>query len=229
MPWKNESGEESLNFFQAGYLPEGLINYLILLGWSPKEHEDVFSIDDIIHEFALCDVSKSGAKFDLKKCQWVNHQYIIQTCSRSIFDRLNQLEMIPSHWNATEDDLLSVIDLTKDRLNTLQDFPTNAAYFFVEPKPDLKHQLLSKVDVNALKQILESFLSQLEEMDYPLNSGDFEALLQNILNTHDLKLGKFLKPIRYLTTGVEMGPPLFKIFEFLGQNKIKRRIQQCLS
>src|SRR5206468_3469223 len=130
---KRKSPEKtSLEGFRAnGYLPEALLNFLALLGWSHPEGKEVFSLDEFVGLFSLERILKAGSVFDLTKLQWLNGVYIRALSLEELAARLEPYTQYPP------DKAREVLPLLHDRLKLLSEFDTLAAFFFEEPAYDL--------------------------------------------------------------------------------------------
>jgi len=208
---------------QQGYLPEALINFLSLLGWSDPHGKEVFSINDFIKNFSFKRVSTSAPVFDLKKLDWLNGFYIRQKSDQQLFDLLKPFaQKIP-------DDLIKkTIPLVKERLTKLSDYYTLVDFFITKPKIDLK--LLIKKAGND-KNLIKSYLKNSLEIMNEITNWQTELLedkFRKLAQSNNYHLGKFFMAIRIAITGKSGTPPLFETMEVLGKDKTKKRLESVV-
>jgi len=198
-----------------GYLPEALINFLCLLGWSHPEGKDVFPIEEFIKNFSFERISKSAPIFDFKKLNWLNGLYIRQKTDEDLFKLLKPF--VPKEM---EDDLVKkTIPLVKDRLTILSDYFSLVDFFIKEPEIDKK--LLFKKTAQDIKLIKEQFNIVLEKIDEnkKWQVKVLEKTFREIAVDKNYHLGKFFMAVRIALTGKIATPPLFETIEVLGKEK----------
>lgn len=133
LEWKDPVTQEiSSGYRESGYLPEAVINMLALLGWNPGNDQEVMSMEELIEQFSLDKVSKSGAKFDLDKARWFNHHYI-QLCEEEQLASPLFLILKEKEIEASEEQVLKVISLVKERVYFMTEWWEQVHYFFVAP------------------------------------------------------------------------------------------------
>ncbi len=211
-------------YHEKGYLPEALINFLCLLGWSHPKGKDIFSIDEFIKYFSFQRVSKSAPIFDFKKLDWLNGVYIRQ---KKDADLLKLLKPFVS--KGINNDLIGkTIPLVKDRLTMLSDYPSLIDFFVKEPEIDKK--LLVKKGGGDEKLIKGQFgmaLKELEKIEW--ETPKLEALFRKIAEKQNYHVGKFFMAIRIALTGKTATPPLFETMEVLGKEKTLLRLKNVFN
>jgi glutamyl-tRNA synthetase len=209
---------------EQGYLPEALINFLCLLGWSHPEGKDVFPIEEFIKNFSFERISRSAPIFDLKKLDWLNGVYLRQKSDEELLKLLK-----PFAPKGMNDDLIKkTIPLVKERLVKLSDFQEMVDYFVKEPQIEEK-LLLEKggKDKKIIKEEFEKVLERIEEIKW--TKGDLEEFFRNLAQKQNYHLGKFFMAIRIALTGKIATPPLFETMEVLGKEKTLKRLKKVIN
>lgn len=227
-------GAVSVNEYKRkGYLPEALANYLALLGWSPERStQEFFSLKELIGQFSLRRVSKSGAIFDFKKLDWMNGCYI----RKSSLDRITKLSLpYLSVWPGSrpylekeeikvDSWLKRVVEVTRDSVEVLSQIPQQAEVFFKDEvvyeeslKDELKEEK-NKLVIKTLKRKLNQLKSFEEETIY--------LTLKEVCQDLDLKTKEVFMPTRIALTGKTKGPELPKIISLLGKEKTIARLKK---
>lgn len=196
-------------YAQQGYLPEALVNFLLLLGWHPHDDRELFTREDMIRFFDLERVQKGGAVFDIKKLQWMNAEYIRSTDDDSLVQMLN---IEPSMMNK------KIVTLLKERLVTLNDYPQLASFFSVVPEYDADMLVWKKSDKETTRKNLE----------YIFLLGTAITQEQIMKLADERGRGDVLWPLRVALSGQEASPGPFEIMKILGIDESLRRIRVAL-
>ena len=212
-PLEWENGEEKFMGFKGyGILPEALINYMALLGWSKKDNKEFYFIDELIDSFDINSVGKSGAKFDFEKLIWLNAQHIQKLSSEDIVERESKL----GEGNGLEISK-GVVELIKSRLDRLGNIKNDYSYLFgqQEADPVLKNKLINDDSLSFLrkyKTALEKSFGNAEEL---------KSLL-NVCST--IGFSKSMGVMRLCLVGRLAGPDLFELMVFLGKDEVLKRV-----
>lgn len=210
-------GPVSIQFYKdEGYLPEALINFLMLLGWSHPDEKEIISTPEFIRLFDLERVRYAGPVFDLNKLDWMNGEYIRQLS----VDELNaKLQMLNAKWKeAGQEKMLKIIPLVQDRIKKLSEFALMAGFFFERPK--LNKKLFGPKYKRHLKAALE-VLSRVEQF----NNLTINEQLQKAAEVNSFKTGDFFMDIRVALTGSRFTPPVGESIEILGKDETLDRIR----
>lgn len=134
MSWTDpKTGETTKGFKEIGFLPEAFVNVLALLGWNDGTEQEIFSLPDLVEKFSIERIHKGGAKFNFEKAKWFNHEYIKATDSKALLPEFKK--MLADHQIQESDErLLSIIDLIKERCALLPELWDNSAFFFRKPE-----------------------------------------------------------------------------------------------
>jgi len=207
---------------QAGYLPEATVNYLARLGWSHGDDE-IFSRQRLVELFDLAQVGRAAARFDQAKLNWLNAHYLRQAVPADMADAVRTRLGIQA---ASGPDLEQVIGALQERAKTLAEL-ADAARFFYYPPDSYMEKAVKKNFMAATWKILDTFIKRAEELDV-WNPDAIHALLQEVCQAHDIKLGKLAQPIRILVAGVPVSPPIDATLALLGREESLNRIRTGL-
>ena len=215
---KRDAGSGIEWYKNNGFLPKALINYLALLGWSPKDDREILEVEEIIELFDFDHLNKSNSKFDLEKAKWLNSQYI------SKLEDSDFLKYAKKFSKETPDQLIL---LAKNRINCLSEISnllapvTNPSFPIDE---NAKAKIKSKPEI---KKILEELTKKFEQIEN-WTSEDIKITLQNYASSIDQKVGVLMLPLRVCTTGVGQGTDLMPTLESLGKIETIKRINNRL-
>ena len=215
------------NFKDKGYFPEVILNYLALLGWNPKNDEEIFSIEQLIDKFDFTQVQKKGASWDEKKLHWLSGQYIMNLSSQEIFDALR---LIDSSWGKGLDIsyLINIIDALKPRSKSLYEFISQSKHFFSSPDTFDQDESQKAWPDNSTTAIVTLSYEYLKTFD-SWNSDFIEKEIKKFASDNSFGAGKLIMPLRLAVFGSLNGPSLFDIMHILGKNETLSRIQTALS
>ena len=204
------------DYIKKGYLKESVINYLSLLGWHGSGDRELYSIDELVDEFSIERIQKSGAIFDVKKLNWMNNYYIKKLTSKEILD-LSQ-KFIPKKMQVNQE----MINLIYEKLERLVDIPDELDFLFnYKLENDECYQICKKEESQKIIAILLSLIKKQEN----LNSENFKKLVMMIQDDTKIKGKNLWMPIRLAITGQMHGPDIGSIVEILGRDEVIRRIQ----
>jgi len=212
---------------QDGYLAESLINYLLLLGWSPKDDRQIISFDEATDIFELGKVNKSNAAFALEKLDWMNGEYIRK------MDALELTEKIKTYLVETKSTLdisdeeyfKKVVVLLRERISKLSEFEQKASFCFsdnVEYSDDGKKVLESNLskEITTLKNRMES----LSDFGKDRIEKEFRSTLDDL----EIKMKILVHPVRVALSGEKNGPGLFETMEVLGKERLVKRLEKLM-
>jgi len=215
-------------FRDNGYLPETMINYLALLGWSPGEDLSFLSTEDLINRFSLDSVSKSAAIYDTEKLTWINGHYLALADSERI-SKLLEDDARQKGWLCKDNELYfkQVIDLVKSRAKTVKEMLDAMTYFFedvehYDPKGITKHFL--KAGTIERMSILLDILQ--ENRSFSVES--LEEDLRSKAETLGMKPAELIHPARLALSGRTNTPGIFEVMALLGRDLCIDRIQKAI-
>ena len=220
--WKDPfTGEVAEGYRERGFLPEGLVNYIALLGWHPASNQEIFTIEELIQAFSLDRVSKAGARFDYEKAKWINQQHL---------RRLSTAELLPivrSLWEEKvgtppPDKTLGVlIELARERAQLIPEILEVVAFYYRRPSFPLPSTLEAKIASEVLEHASE--VHALFQNISPWEKETIETALKNWAKSLKLPIGKVLLTLRIALTGEEAGPAIYGILEVLGREEVISR------
>jgi len=215
-------------FRDEGYLPEALVNYLALLGWSPGENIDVFPWEEMPQRFSLDDVSRSAAIYDLKKLAWINGHYISITSIDRIIKMLEP-DARQKGWLPPDniDYFYKVIDLVRSRAKTVSEILGLAEYFFEEPTGYDEKGLEKYFRKSGCQEKLAAILEALSQV-HSFTAPQLEESIRLKADELGLKASELIHPARLALTGRTTTPGLFQIMELLGSAISQARIYKAM-
>ncbi|MEK7657907.1 MAG: glutamate--tRNA ligase [Patescibacteria group bacterium] len=214
-----------LDFKNQGYLAETIVNFLAFLGWHPKDNKEFFSLNELIQEFDIKRVQKSGAVFNVEKLEWLNAQYIRNIDSVSLAEQLK--DFIPTKWRDKKDLLIKALHIEKERIKKLNDFKELADFFFELPDYDanmLKWKEMTNEQIIKNLKLLIDEIDKISETEF--NKNTFEADILTLAET--IGRGELLWPLRTALSGKSASPGPFDIMEALGKKETLRRINVAI-
>jgi len=213
------------DYRKAGYLPQALANYLLLLSWSPGDNREVIDMGEAIKLFDIKDVNTTAATFDLDKLNWMNNQYLKKEDPQKLADRLIPLlaekEYIDKD-NFDRNYLVSLVKLFQARLTTINDFADWADFFFVKEvsmDPKAKEKYLSG-DLSREFKLFSQRLDKLEKFDI----ASIEEVFRQLVKELGIEAKTLIHPVRVALTGKTVGPGLFEVIYYLGRERTKERL-----
>lgn len=221
------------DFKAAGYLPEAVVNYVCLLGWSYDGETEFFSADDLKRLFTLERISKSPGVFDYKKLEWFNGQYIRKLTPEALMGYLIpilQKDGVVAEPPTEEQQrvLAQLVPLVQERLKVLNDITEMTRFLFQEIETPAAESLIpKKTDAETTLRILERAAAILVE-SWGESDERLEELFHSVAEELGVKLGAMLMPVRIAVTGSSISPPLFDSLRALGWDKTSERILRSI-
>ncbi|MHC5212371.1 MAG: glutamate--tRNA ligase [Planctomycetota bacterium] len=229
---KRKNPTSLLWYRRQGYLPEALLNFLALQGWSPREESEEFPIGEFIEKFDPADISVGGPVFDLTKLDWLNGEKIRKLSVEELADRMLGEGFAadpepggePLVWS--REDLIAALPLFQERLRTMAEFAPSARYLKRRPAPDMEglRKKAKKTEPAALAAALQEAADALAAHDgHP--DDEREAALRAVAETHALKPGEVFMGLRVAITGVTASPPILPSVDVLGTSEAVQRVR----
>jgi nondiscriminating glutamyl-tRNA synthetase len=229
---KRQGDVSVTDFLNKGYLPEALVNYLALVGWSPKDNQELFTMDELIEEFSFDRVSNTGGVFDVDKLNWINSHYIRKADNEDLFELV--IHHIAESGRDTEENIrgekdryIKIIDLVKEKLDNMSQINNHLDVFFGNEVLFENEEVVDTLQQEHVKRLLNAFMVKLKETETV--DENFSANIFNVLKSETGAKGKGLfMPIRAAVTGQLHGPDMGKTFIILGKSLLIRRIEFVL-
>ncbi len=205
-------------FREQGYLPEAMINFLCLLGWSHPKGKEIFDIREFVKFFTLERVRKSGPIFDIAKLDWINGEYI----RRLKIDVFNQKLFEFFGGKYSKDFIVKISPLLQTRIKKLKDFEIMTGFFFETPKVD--KSILGK---NYLKHLTYAYEALSKIADWKVET--INEVLLNLIKREKFETGDFFMDLRIALTGSKITPPINESIVLLGKSNTLKRIKSLIS
>lgn len=228
---KRHGATSVLEYRERGYLPEAMINFLALLGWSLDDKTEIMSRDELVQNFSIDRISKTGAIFSLEKLGWMNGVYMRQLGTEEMVERVMPfLERgLPKKVRRpiSPDYVRLIVPLIQERLKVLGEASELADFFFVD-ELDYDTALLLKKGLDEGKAIAALRASRDRLGDCAFDASSLEAVLRPLAAELGLKTGEFFGLLRVAVTGRTAAPPLFQTMAVLGRERCLKRIEVAL-
>jgi len=209
-----------------GYLSQAIVNYLMLLGWSPGNNQEKVSMAAALKTFSIKKINKAGAAFSLEKLQWLNSQYIKEMDASQLADALGPLVAAKyPQAHVDKNELEHMAQLYKGRMNTLLDFLDWTDFIFndqVHYEAEVKAKHLSQ-DMRKEFEVLAERLSTVNDFNVKATEEAFRAVVAQL----GIEAGTLVHPVRVALTGKAVGPGLFDTMVLLGQERTTRRLKEA--
>jgi glutamyl-tRNA synthetase len=218
---KRKNPVSLLDYRARGFLPEAVLNYLAMLGFSMPDEREMFTVDEFIKEFTWDRMSLGGPTFDLAKLTWLNGRYYREKLSDDAWVKLLREDLF------SEDFLRKLVPLIKERIDTSEQFVPAVDYFF---SGELSYDPASLCPKGKTpKQIRESLEKYAELIDRQVDFSPpaLETLSREFSEAEGVTTKEFFMPLRVALTGRTATPPLFETMSVLGRAKVRRRLRHA--
>ena len=226
LDWHNpETGEISSGYRERGYLPEAVVNMLALLGWNPGNDQELMSMDELIRLFSIEHISKSGAKFNIEKAKWFNHEYL-QKCSDERIAEMFLPQLKEHGIDAPMDYVVKVCGMMKERISFPSELWDQTHYFFIAP---------TEYDPKAVsKRWKPGMTTHMAKVIEILNTVPFQydaihqALLEDYIKGNELNMGQIMNSLRLAVVGTTVGPDMLTLVMTIGKEETIARVQRAI-
>ena len=220
---KRKNPTSTFYFKESGYLPDALVNFLTLMGYSQADEKEIYTFDNFIKNFDPTRIGISGAFFDIQKLDWLNQQYIINTLSEK------ELLLKLKSWQFNDEFFEKLIPLCHTRMKTLGDFISLFDFIFINNVNYTDELLCPK---NIAKQdsqiILYAMMLLLEKQDI-LQASNIEKATHELADLYKINHKKLVMPLLFAAIeGKRFGPPLFKSCEVLKKDRVRARLLNAI-
>ncbi|MDI3548765.1 MAG: nondiscriminating glutamyl-tRNA synthetase [Halanaerobiales bacterium] len=217
---------------EKGYLPEALFNFLALLGWSPKNEQEIMSREELIKAFELDEVNKSAAIFDIDKLNWLNGKYIREADLKRIVDlsipflkKAGFLEDEPTgekyEW------LMRVIEVARTGVDYLAQIPKEVELFFTELEFEDKEKAVKEFKEEGVELVFTVLKEELEALE-EFNPGTINKIFNKLKKKLPVGAKTIYHPVRLALTGMNSGPEIKNVIYILGIEEVKKRLDNAL-
>lgn len=225
---KRDQGASLSSYTEGGFLPEAVINYISLLGWSPKENREKMSLAETIERFDLPQILKHNARFDYEKLLWLQGEYARETTA----DRFYELAVHAFAKAGVDtnqfplDYVKAALDTCKGKFRTFNELPAYAGFYFTDTI-EFDAEAAGKDFVPENKPRLEKLRDAFNAAPV-FDSASLEAALKETAKTLGVKAGVLVHPCRLAVTGKTAGPSLYHLLQVLGKERVMARIEQAI-
>jgi len=229
---KRHGATSVTEFRDEGYLPQAMLNFMALLGWSLDDKTEIFSPNELIKQFSIERVSKTAAIFDHQKLHWMNGFYIRELKPEELLQQIMPVldNGLPKQVKrpVPEKYVRDIVPLIQERINTLKEAVTYTDFFFLgELEYDPSLLIGKKMTPEATITALKAALSSLSNIDFEHDM--LESTLRALAEELGLKAGPLFTPIRIACTGRTASPGLFETMTVLGKEQCLKRIETAIS
>jgi glutamyl/glutaminyl-tRNA synthetase len=225
---KRQGDVAAEDYLQKGYLPESLLNFIALLGWNPGTNEEIFSLRELIKEFNLIKVQKSGAVFNIQKLNWLNGQYIKKLPSKNLLQLSEKYLNSITGFKKELYNLIDVINLCHDRLETLDQIGENISFIYTLPDYSVDLLIAKKSTKDITLKALQLILKELSAYQDPWQAINLLKLLETTREKNNLTRNEMFWPLRVAVSGQNNSPDVFAIMQVLQKTESLRRISLAL-
>jgi glutamyl-tRNA synthetase len=225
---KRDQGASILYYQEGGFLPEAVVNYLLLLGWSPKDDRQILPIQEVIQIFDLPQILRHNARFDHKKLLWMNYEYIRKLpLERFVEFAVPAFQKIGLDLNKFDKNyVLSALETCKEKIKTFNELPSFADFYFLDqlqfPDDAVKKEFTNE-NLLRLKTLADA-LALLADF----TPDKIEMTLKTTAEKLAVKPAALVHPLRLACTGRSFGPSLYHLMSVLGKEKVLSRVNHVI-
>ncbi len=220
-------GDVAVEEFRAkGYEKEAFVNFIALLGWNPTGDREIYSYDELISMFNIRKVNKGGAIFDNKKLDWMNARYLKLIPDEKLTERLKK--MIEGKYGSgfTDEFILKLLNLFRERVHFLHEIPEIASYMFKDPL-EFDEKYMQKHWNDDTPALMLPLIERFEKLEEFTNDSTHDATMDYV-EEKGIKLRDVIHPIRLMITGASSGAGMFETMEVLGKDACTRRMRKFI-
>ncbi|MDT8446744.1 MAG: glutamate--tRNA ligase [bacterium] len=223
---KRQGDVATEDFRDKGYLKEGLVNFVALLGWNPGDEREIFSMDELVKEFSMSRVGKAGSVFDLQKLGWMNQQHIKLKSLEELMELL--APYLPEAAKALPaEQLAKMVEVSRDSLVLLSDIADRLELFLNDQAQVKDPALLATIKTEESKAVYRAFLEEVASLEQ-LNAENFGQVMKAVQKASGQKGKALWVPMRLAITLVEHGPELPLVADIFGKERCVHMVQRAL-
>lgn len=221
-----ETGNISKGYREEGYLPEAFINMVALLGWSPANDREILTLEEMVQEFDLNKVHKAGARFSKEKAEWFNQEYLKLKSNEETLALLRNVEGLELS-NFSDEKLLQIIGLMKERATFVKDIYSDGIFFFEAPK-EYEEKAVKKAWSPEAAALMNNFAFTLSEVEV-FEPETLKQTIHDFAENNGVGMGKVMMPLRLALVGELKGPDVPDILQILGKEESSARIRNAVN
>lgn len=218
---KRDVGAALGTYPAEGFLPDAVVNFLALLGWSPKDDREIFSVQELVDRFSLEAVNRAPAKFDITKCRWLNQQHLM-ALPRDRFVALAAPYCSAAGLPIRGENFPRIVETVQTKVQTFSEIPGKISFFFDSEYP-IDEEARGKVKAGA-----EAWLAPLADLFEKVEDWNAEAAkacIGELATELKVRAGGIMFPSRVALTGMAGGPDMDEVFAILGKDECVRRLR----
>ena len=212
------------DYREAGYEPDGLLNFLALLGWNPGTEQELFDLEEMVEAFSLDRVGSSGVQFDLDKLRWVNEHYIRALSVTELAERARPV-VDAEGYEVSDERLEEICVLVQERVQVAPEVVTENRYFFEDPD-GYEEEGVEKRWTDDSAALLLAYADRLEALD-GFDADNLETVLRDLADEKDVGAGAIIHPARLAVSGRSYGPGVFGLMAAVGKEACLRRMRRA--
>ena len=216
------------DFLKNGYLPEALLNFILLLGWNPGTNQEIFDLQSMIEAFSLEKINKAGAIFDLNKLDWLNGEYIRKKSAEELA-KLCQPYYAEAGLKTDLKNLKAIVATEQSRIKKLSEIVSATEFFFKAPDYDPQLLIWKKLNAKETAKNLAALAEELEKIKEKEWTEKFiEAEIKKFIEGNKQGMGDYLWPMRAALSGRKASPGPFEIAGVLGREETLKRLEKAI-
>src|SRR5690554_659339 len=217
------------DYRSKGYLKEALVNFVALLGWTAGDDREFYYLNELVENFSLERVNKSGAVFNIEKLNWLNAEHLRKKDNDEILKLLRNELSVSKYSNEEYSDeyLKKVIEAMRERVSFVKEFIEKSPYFFEAPS-EYEEAVIAKRWKENSSELLQKLIDKFEGIDNPTKE-DYENALKKTAEENGVGNGALIHPLRLAVSGVGAGPGVFDIVDILGKDESIKRMKRAVN
>lgn len=230
---KRHGATSVTEYRNMGYLPEAVVNYLALLGWTPKGEQEIFTEEELIKQFSMKRVSSNDAVFDINKLNWINFQYMKKLDADQLYDLIFPFLVKAGYVDAAvseekKDGLKKVIWFMKDHIYFAGQAADELRFFFEDMPKITDEDILAVMKEETSGKLLKAFIEDLKALE-TFDQAEIKKCFNACMKAQGIKGKAAYEPTRIALTGVTQGPGMFEMMELFGREKTMDRLEAALA
>jgi glutamyl-tRNA synthetase len=226
---KRDKGASMTSYMEEGYAPEAIVNYLCLLGWSPKNNREKMAISEVVESFDLPQILRHNARFDMAKLLWLNGEYLRETSQDRFYElSIHALKRAGLDTNKFPVEYVkAALDTCKGKIKVFSELPAYAGFYFKD-EIEYNAEAAAKDFVPENKPRLEKLRDALAKLP-AFDAASVESALKGVAAELGVKVGVLVHPTRLALTGAPAGPSLYHLMEIIGKERTLERLNRAVS
>lgn len=230
---KRHGATSVTEYRNMGYLPEAVVNYLALLGWTPKGEQEIFTEEELIKQFSMKRVSSNDAVFDINKLNWINFQYMKKLDADQLYDLIVPFLVKAGYVDAAvseekKDWLKKVIWFMKDHIYFAGQAADELRFFFEDMPKITDENVLAVMKEETSGKLLKAFIEDLKALE-TFDQAEIKKCFNACMKAQGIKGKAAYEPTRIALTGATQGPGMFEMMELFGREKTMDRLEAALA